>query len=197
MFSEPYAPGTTAAGISSGDRKSCNQFHALHVRVARAGLQLFYRQGYYAGGSELPGAAVPSVHGGDLESELMNQTNATGVGMTARVEPKPGSPQGTLDIYMNVDPATLSLVQKGAANGAGAIGRIDEMFVELNEDGETLAKISDTKEFEVSASDRSRFDREGVAWPLSLPLIPGAKKITIVLRDRATGHVGSMTVPIM
>jgi hypothetical protein len=71
------------------------------------------------------------------------------------------------------------------------------MFVEVNEDGETLAKISDTKEFEVPAGGRARFDSEGVAWPLSLPLIPGAKKITIVLRDRATGHVGSLTVPIM
>jgi VWFA-related protein len=180
-------------GFYLDDKERDDKFHALHVRVARAGLQLFYRQGYYAGSSELPGGAVPTAHSGDLEAALMNQTNATGVGMTARVEPKPGSPQGTLDIFLNLDPATLSLAQ----HGAGWIGRIEEMFVEVNEDGETLAKISDTKEFEVPASGRARFDSEGVAWPLSLPLIPGAKKITIVLRDRATGHVGSLAVPIL
>ena len=184
-------------GFYLGDNERDNQFHALKVRVARPGLQLFYRQGYYAGNAELPGGGVRSARGGDLEAALMNQTNATGVGMTARVEPKPGTPQGTLDIYLNVDPATLSLAQKGAANGAGWIGRIEEMFVEMNEDGETLAKISDTKEFEVPAGGRAHFDSQGVAWPLSLPLIPGAKKIAIILRDRATGHVGSMTVPIM
>jgi VWFA-related protein len=175
------------------DNERDDKFHALHVRVAHAGLQLFYRQGYYAGSSELPGGAVPSAHSGDLEAALMNQTNATGVGITARVEPKPGSPQGTLDIFLNVDPATLSLAQ----HGAGWIGKIEEMFVEVNESGETLAKISDTKEFEVPASSRAHIESDGVAWPLSLPLIPGAKKITIILRDRATGHVGSLTVPIM
>jgi VWFA-related protein len=185
-------------GFYLNDNERDDKLHALHVRVARAGLQLFYRQGYYAGSGELPGGAVASVHSGDLESALMNQTNATGVSITARVEPKPGSPQGTLDIYLNVDPATLSLAQKGSAKGGSAwIGRIDEMFVEVNDNGETLAKISDTKEFEVSAASRPHFESEGVAWRLSLPLIPGAKKITIILRDRATGHVGSLSVPLM
>jgi VWFA-related protein len=184
-------------GFYLNDNERDDKFHALKVKADRAGLQLLYRQGYYAGSSELPGGAVPSAQSGDLEAALMNQTNATGVGITARVETKPGSPQGTLDISLNVDPATLSLAQKGSANGAGWIGRIDEMFVELNEDGETLAKISDTKEFEVPAASRAHFDSQGVAWPLSLPLIPGAKKITIVLRDRTTGHVGSLTVPIL
>ncbi len=181
-------------GFYLDDKERDDKFHALHVHVARAGLQLFYRQGYYAGSSELPGGAVPSAHSGDLEAALMNQTNATGVGMTARVEAKPGSPQGTLDIFLNVDPATLALAQKGSANGSGWIGRIDEMFVEMNENGETLAKISDTKEFEVTAAGRARFDSEGAGWPLSLPLIPGAKKITIVLRARSRKdgtHVGS------
>ncbi len=84
-----------------------------------------------------------------------------------------------------------------AQHGTGWIGRIEEIFVEVNENGETLAKISDTKEFEVPAGGRAHFDTEGVAWPFSLPLIPGAKKITIILRDRATGHVGSLAVPII
>lgn len=184
-------------GFYLGDSERDDKFHALHVRVARSGLQLFYRQGYYAGNSELPDGAVPSVHSGDLESVLMNQTNATGVGMTARVEPKPGSPQGTLDIYLNLDPATLSLAQQDSAHGSGWIGGIEEMFLEVNENGETLAKVSDTKEFAVPAAGRAHFDSAGVAWPFSLPLIPGAKKITIVLRDRASGHVGSLTVPLL
>jgi hypothetical protein len=70
-------------GFYLDDKERDDKFHALHVRVARAGLRLFYRQGYYAGGSELPGGAIPSVRGGDLESALINQTDATGVGMTA------------------------------------------------------------------------------------------------------------------
>ena len=68
--------------------------------------------------------------------------------------------------------------------------------MEVNESGNTLSKVSDTKEVEVTLANRANFDSQGVAWPLSVPLMPGATKMTIVVRDSATGHVGSLTVPL-
>ncbi len=178
---------TLAFYLSDAERD--NAFHTLTVHIDRPGLQLFYRQGYYAGSTELP--PTPTAKG-DLEASLLNQVNSTGVGITARVDPVPGTPRGTLNIRLNLDPGTLSLKE----NSAGWTGQIEETFMELNASGATLSKASDTKEFHVTRESRASYDTQGIAWPQSLPLIPGATKIAIVVRDAKSGRVGSLTVPL-
>lgn len=171
------------------DSERDNIFHALKVKADHPGLQLYYRQGYYAGDTDLPPEKSTK---GDLEASLLNQVDAKGVGITARLDSVPGTPRGTLNIRLNLDPVTLSLKQQNS----GWLGQIDETFIELNETGATLSKISDTKQFEVAGGNRAHFDAQGVTWPMSIPLLPGATKITIVVRDSNTGHVGSLTVPL-
>jgi hypothetical protein len=172
------------------DKERDNRFHTLKVKADRPGLQLYYRQGYYAGNTELPAAGKGS---GELEASLLNQVDATGVGITARVNATPGTPRGKVDIRLNLDPTTLSLAEKAG----GWTGKVQETFVEVNESGSTLAKISDVKEFEVTTANRARYDSQGVAWPFSIPLVDGATRVTIIVRDTVTGHVGSLTIPLM
>jgi len=180
---------TYTLGFYLPDNERDNKFHALKVKADRAGLQLYFRQGYYAGDTDLP----PEKGGkGELEASLLDQVDAKGVGITARLNTAPGTPQGTATIRLNLDPATLSLEPQTA----GWIGTIEETFVEVNDSGNTLSKVSDNKRFEIASADRAQFDTRGVSWPMSLPLMPGATKITIVVRDSKTGHVGSLTIPL-
>jgi hypothetical protein len=181
---------TYTLGFYLADNERDDKFHALKVKADRSGSQLFYRQGYYAGSTELPAEKASK---GELESALLSQVYSTGVGITARVDATPGTPRGTVSLRVNLDPATLSLKE----HGSGWTGKVEERFVELNESGETLSKISDTKEFEVTGASRAHYDSAGVAWPQSLPLMPGATRIMIIVRDSNTGHVGSLTVPLM
>jgi VWFA-related protein len=164
------------------------KFHALKVQAHRPGLQLFYRQGYYAGNTDMPGSSK-----GDLESALLNQIDSAGVLITARIESiVPDTPRGTVNLRVSLDPSTLSLSERPD----GWAGSIEETFIETNDSGATLAKISDKKEFDVPSATRARFDAGGVAWPIPLPLVEGAEKITIIVRDTKSGRVGSLTVPL-
>jgi len=52
---------------------------------------------------------------------------------------------------LNLDPATLTL----KAGKAGEAGEVEELFVEMNESGDTLARISDRKSFEIPAQARA------------------------------------------
>ena len=158
------------------DNEHDNKFHILNVKAGRPGLRLYYRQGYYAGDTDLPPEKSAN---GELEASLLNQVDAKGVSVTARVDSVPGTPRGTLNIRLNLDPGTLSLKEQGS----GWLGRVEETFVEVNETGATLSKISDTKQFEIANADRAHFDQQGVTWPMSVPLLPGATKITIIVRD--------------
>ena len=177
-------------GFYLPDTERDDRLHALNVKAGRPGLQLFYRQGYYAGSGDMPGSSNKA-GGGELESALLNQVDATGVGITARIDAVAGTPQGTATIHLNLDPATLSLTERGS----GWAGKVEEMFVELGASGETLAKVSDVKEFEIPGATRAQYDAQGLTWPMSIPLAEGAARITIVVRDAKTGHVGSLTVP--
>jgi hypothetical protein len=87
----------------------------------------------------------------------------------------------------------LSLKEKSG----GWTGNVQETFVEVNESGSTLSKVSDSKEFEITTANRAHYESQGVAWPFELPLMPGATKVTIIVRDVATGHVGSLSVPLI
>jgi len=170
-----------------------DKFHTLKVLAARRGLQLSYRQGYYAGNTEMPDSAKDRSAGSDLESALLNQADSKDVGITARIDSiVPGTPRGTVTFRVSLDPATFSLTEQAG----GWIGNVEEMVVERDENGAVLAKVSDTKAFEVSTANRARFDSDGVAWPLSIPLAEGAAKATIVVRDAKSGRVGSLTVPL-
>jgi hypothetical protein len=158
------------------------------VKVNSPHAQLFYRQGYYAG------KADDALHERkpELETALLNQVDAAGIGITARVNTTPGSPRGTIDIQLNLDPATLSL----RAQPGGWAGEVEEMFVQTNESGNMLAKVSDKKHFEVATANRVGYDSHGVTWPMSIPLTEGATKLTIVIRDSKTEHLGSLTIPL-
>ncbi len=174
--------------LPEGERDE--RFHVLSVAASRPGVQLTYRKGYYAGSAALPEGA--SEKGELSESVLLNQVDSHDVGITAQVDVAPGTPQGTVNIRMNLDTRTLSLTEKER----GWTGRVNETFVELNEAGRTLARVSDTKEFEFPAVSRARFEGTGVTWPQSIPLAQGTTKLAIIVRDATTGRIGSLTIQV-
>jgi hypothetical protein len=179
---------TYTLGFYLADNERDDTYRALRVKVNRPHVELYYRQGYYAGKS--PEALMEKKP--ELESALLNPVEATGVGLTARVTRTPGTPQSTLMIQINLDPSTVSLQEK---NG-GSVGNVEELFVEMNDIGNTLGRVSDKKEFDVAAGNRDSYEKDGVSWPMQLPLAAGATKVAIVVRDEKSGRLGSVTIPL-
>jgi hypothetical protein len=157
--------------------------------VDRHGVQLNHRQGYYAQNEAVADLAGKRV---DLASVLLNPINSTGVGITASFDVTPGSPRDILNTHLKLDPASLSM---GKIAG-GWVGQIEEMFVQFNEEGHEVGRQSDKKRFEIPAALRSSFDRSGVTLTETVPMVAGAVKLTIIVRDTASGRTGSLTVPL-
>ncbi len=172
-----------------GDEEWDGRFHRLSVHVNRPHLDLHYRQGYIAG---VDRRMEQTQKKAELESAFLSPLDSTGVGMTMQVEPVPGKPRGTLRIRAVLDPATISLTEKDNHWN----GKFDEMFVELNADGKAIAKISSSRQFQLNAAQRARFERDGLVYSLTVPLENGAVKVRAVIRDSQTGHVGSLTMTL-
>lgn len=172
-----------------GDDERDGRFHRLVVHVNRPHLDLHYRQGYIAGSDRRMEQADKKA---ELASALLSPLDATGVGITMSVESAPGTPRGTLRIQAILDPATVSLVEKGNRWE----GKFDEMFVEMDADGKAITRISSSRQVQLNAAQYQRFEREGLAYSQTIPLENGAAKVRAIIRDAETGHLGSLTMSL-
>jgi hypothetical protein len=172
-----------------GDEERDGRFHRLSVHVNRPHLDLYYRQGYIAGTDQ---RMERNEKKAELESAFLNPLESTGVGITMHVESVPGKPRGTLHIRAVLDPATISLTEKDSHWN----GKFDEMFVEMNADGKQIARISSSRQFQLNAAQRQRFERDGLVYSQTVPLETGTVKVRAVIRDSQTGHAGSLTMPL-
>jgi VWFA-related protein len=169
--------------------KTDGKYHELKVRVDRPGLQLNYWRGYYAQNETVRSA---SARKSDLQAALLNPSGSADVGITARLDVVPGKPRATLNIHSTLAPEPLSIKE----TDAGYAGKVEEMFSELDAAGHEALRFSGTKQFMIDASYKPRFDTQGVMLSQAIPLAPGAVKLVIVVRDTASGRVGSLVIPL-
>ncbi len=168
-----------------GDDERDGRFHRLSVHVDRPHLDLRYRQGYIAGVDRRMEKAQKTA---ELESALLSPLDSTEVGITVGITVLPGKPRETMRVRVMLDPATISLAEKGSRWE----GRFDEMFVEMDADGKSVGKISSSRQFSMTAEEHRRFERDGLVYSANIPLENGTAKVHLIIRDSESGHVGSL-----
>jgi len=161
------------------------KYHDLKVGVDRPGTALSYRQGYYAVDTPKVEASQKKV---DLSAALLNPADSTAVGIEATLDPKPG----TLNVRLRLDPQTLSV----QPDKTGQAGKIEELFVEFNAAGREVGRISAASPFQIKQENIEAYQSRGVTMVQSIPLASDAVKLSIVVRDTASGRVGSLAVPV-
>ncbi|HEU5022741.1 MAG TPA: VWA domain-containing protein [Bryobacteraceae bacterium] len=175
-------------GFYLNDSERDGKFHQLAVRVDRPGVALHYRRGYIA---ETASAKLPSAKE-DLDAARLNPVDANAIGISVRPEVVPGQPEVTLRLRMSIDSQGLSLQQDGEASA----GKVEEKIVELDERGAILGQIEDTKLFRIPGNALERFYTAGVSWEQRMRMMPGAAAVRVIIRDSASGRVGSLNVPL-
>ncbi len=165
------------------------KYHELKVRADRPKLQLNYRQGYWA---RSEGAAETESRKSDLDSVLLNPMDSTGVGIVARLDVTPGKPHSTLNAHLLLDPQALSI----GKTADGWMGKIEELFLELDAAGRQVGRIAAKTQFEVTFARKAKFDAQGMAFSQTMRMAEGATKLLIVVRDTSSGRTGSLTAPL-
>jgi VWFA-related protein len=161
------------------------KYHELKVSVDRPGTALNYRQGYYSIDTPKVDPAQKKV---DLAAALLNPTDSTAVGIEATLDMKPRA----LNVRVRLDPETLSL-QPG---DTGQSGKVEALFVEFNAAGREVGRISAATPFQITPENRETYESRGIVMVQSIPLAADAVKLSIIVRDTASGRVGSLAVPL-
>jgi len=163
------------------------EFRRIEVRTTRPGVRLRHRRGYFA----QPG--VPADDGyrrGVLEAATWSPMDATGVGITVRAMP---SKEGRLTLTLRLHAPDVSL----RPEGDHWRGRLDVWFVQLGAGDALLDTDSRTAALSLSSADHQRIVRaREIVLMERLKPKEGAVLLRILVRDVATGALGSVSIPL-
>lgn len=163
------------------------KFREIRIGVARPGVRLRYRRGYFA---QPDAPADEWYRSGVLGAALWSPVDATGVGLTVR--PFPAAPE-TLDLDIRIDARDVSL----QAVAGGWQGRLDVWLVQLGPGDELLDTVSHVAGLKLDARTLGQIRQSG-----ELPLTERLKRdrkavlLRLLVRDVASGALGSLSIPL-
>ena len=161
-------------------------YHTIRVQSSRRGVQLRYRQGYYAPGrDEAAGSAGPADR---LAEVVSSPVDASEIGIQAAVE----QAGDDIALAIHVDPAGVNLVPN-AARWAGAL-RLEAM--QLGAAGELLGGVNQAAKLNLEEATYQRDLRQGLPFEMKFRREPGAIAVRIGVVDERGAHTGSVSVPL-
>lgn len=163
------------------------EFRALKIQVKRPHLTARSRLGYYA----LPDKSQDEKERlAALRDAVLSPLEATGITMSARVDPIEPPKPGTIKVYVQVETRDITLqLQDGRW-----IGGLDLFFVQQTKEGQSLNQLSDSVKLQLTPEVHDKVLKTGLILSKVIEIAQNSAKLRVVTRDRPTGTVGSLNI---
>jgi VWFA-related protein len=180
---------TYMLGFYPVDEAFDGKFHKIEVQlIERKGVHLRYRKGFF----DLPELPQDEkARKSELADAAWSPLDASGLGLAARIDPSKDKP-GSLEIVLVIDSTQVSLEQQ-ADRWAG---RLDVLYIQSDNAGNQYNGLDDTINLRLTADGHAKFIKNGFIYNRIVQRADRAKTIRIVVRDSASGAIGSITVPL-
>ncbi|MBI3759118.1 MAG: VWA domain-containing protein, partial [Deltaproteobacteria bacterium] len=179
---------TYTLGFYADGRALDSKFHDLKVRVNLKGVEVRHRRGYFA--FPEPNAGDDQ-RGEEIRNAIWSPLDAVGIDIAARLEPIDQPKPGAVRITVSLDPANIAFQNDGVER----TDILDVVFAQQASDGKELEKIDQKLTMRL---DRARFEAlsKGIIFTKTIEPFEDAAQIRIVIVDRNSGNLGSLTVPL-
>jgi VWFA-related protein len=175
------------------------EFHRIVVKTDRPGVQLSYREGYYASvegsvGKPEEKSKAKSEKGNDPQLEqaaCADLLTATSILIVSKAYA--GDQPGQAKFFMAIDSKMLTLAAPDVNSGS-RVARLDLAVCALDPTGKPLQYMQDHVSQEVSAKDLAN-GPPSIQHMIQFAPNPGTARIRLVVRDVPTGRLGSVNVP--
>ncbi len=164
------------------------KFHKIDVEVARPGVKLRYRKGYFDV-AEKP--QDDQSRRAELRDAVWSPIDASAMGIVATVRPATNDP-GSIDVALKVDHSTIGLQQ----DQGRWQGRLDVLFVQRDDQGNEYGGVDDTVNLNLTADTYQKLLKDDLGYHRVVARAAAAKLLRIVVRDAASGAMGSVTVAL-
>jgi VWFA-related protein len=175
-------------GYYPGDQAWDGKYHRIEVKLApeQKGFKLLCRKGYTAVDTPpVSDSAAP------LREAAISPVEAPGIGVTLNVPTNPLE-WGPEDVVLKLNVHDLHFVQADDRSKA----RLDVAFVQLGSDGHVIEGFKDHIQLAFQSETYSDAREQGWFYQRKLNVAPSTEKLRVVVRDLATGSVGSVSVPV-
>lgn len=180
---------TYTLGYYSTDATQDGRFRDIKIKVNRPHLDVRYRKGYFA---FKPSDTGVQRRKDEMRSAVWSPLDATAVGVNARVDFLEKPEPNTVNVIVQVDPATIRFTKDGDRWKAD----LDIVYVQKDERGTTRGDgVAETISLALTEDTYARAAARGLIHERSFPRQAGAVTLRIVVRDASTGAAGSLTVP--
>ncbi len=160
------------------------KYRPIEVRVKRPGVKVRHRRGYYAFAEEPQKQREAS-----LRQAIWSPLEATNIALIGSAAPVGA---GERQIVLLADSTHLTLESKGAL----WVGTVDVLIAQQGADGKDLDLIQATTSLRLSQKDFEHNLQYGTRLVKKLHVIPAAAKIRVAVRDRPSGRLGTITIPL-
>jgi VWFA-related protein len=164
-------------------------FRPIGVKVARKGLQLRYRTGYYAMPNSSDGDGM---HDHLIADAIRSPIQMMDLGLEVRADAIDASGRRELKIQMRVEPSEMNF-QK---DGDHWTDSVDLVWAALSADGRILEKDGDRIALRQEQSAYEEIQRAGFPFTKSVRLPSNSVELRLVVRDNGTGAIGSVNIPL-
>jgi VWFA-related protein len=164
-------------------------FRELKIQVKRPHLNARYRLGYFA----LPDRTQDEKERrAALQDAVWSPLEATTIGLSARVDPSDTPKPGSVKVYVQVDSKDITLQLQ---NGRW-VGGLDLFFVQQSPEGKNVASMSDGVQLQLTPEVHEKITRTGLILSKNIEVVANSAKLRVVIRDRPSGVVGSLNIPL-
>lgn len=173
-------------GYYPGDSAWNGKYHHVEVRLKRPGLSVLCRKGYFATDEQLPKDPDTT-----LRDAAKGMLEWSGIGVTLNVS---SNPLEWLDqeMVVKLDTQEIHFENKDGRWRA----QLDVVFAQLAKDGRILESVKDHLDLALLPETYDNAATQGWLYPRTVDVNPKAQKLRVVVRDRATGAIGSVSVPV-
>lgn len=179
---------TYTLGFYPTAEKFDGKFHDIKVQVVeRNGVKLRYRKGFF----DLPEEPQDDkARKSELSDAVWSPIDGTALGLVAQVQP--ASKPGAFEVVLKIDHTAISLEPQQDR----WVGRLDLLFVQKDDRGGQYNGVSETIELRLTQATYQKLMAEDWIYRKVVDRAANAKVLRIVVRDAASGSLGSLTVPL-
>jgi len=176
-------------GYYPSNNKWDARFREISINVARPGVHLRYKTGYFA---------IPANPDNDKRNELLtgdamrSPLQMIDLGLEVHVDPIAGASGRELKVNVRVDPVAMRFQKDGDRYTDG----IEVVWVGLTPDGRILDRDKDTIELRPEQSGYDEIRRTGLSFSEHIRLGSDSTELRLIVRDRGTGAIGSVNIPV-
>jgi len=162
------------------------KFHKLRVTCTRRGVRIQAKTGYYAW-EDAPGARSEQA----IDSAVSTKFDAAEIGLRASLSPGPSGGRG-VHLDAHIDARDIVLVHAGEVyDGELRLGIAAYEPGSRPQRGPVIPMA-----LHLSAQDREKAQREGIAFSRDIPLPAEMHTVRLIVFDRGSGAIGSVTMPV-